>query len=225
MTLTEFLSAVSYSLRGIDDDAPAVGSEEGNFWVATLNRKKNELYNNARVLFDETWEARPLGTVTAGATPEFDADSALIAPSDEVYIVDSNSNKVYYDIVRPRQRSTTERQFYLAGVNPKILYCSNEITATEDIVGGTLYLPGYYMPDDISGASEELPLPDPYWGVAAVAAEIAGTDITYEDREANLTTKANALYMQMVRNNRRGTYGNPKKSPTSVYRVKSTEVF
>lgn len=226
MIATDFLIAVNNALRGIDDSVPTIGTEEADYWLNTLNRKKNELFNDTKVLFDETWEVKSLGSISATATPSFNTDSTLIGPSDYIYAIDSNSQTVYYDIIKPRQRPTTGRQFYLAGMNPKVLYCTNEITATEDIVGGTLYLPGYYMPADIdiSDGDEVIPLPDPYWGVMTVASEIAFNDITYEDKAEQLNSKANALYMTMVRNNRRGTYGNPKKTPVRTYRIKSTEV-
>lgn len=225
MTGTQFLVAVNYALRGTDDDAPTIGNEEADFWISEFNRVKDGLYRNSKVLFDETWEVKSLGSVSATATPSFNTDSSLIAVSDQVYITDTNSNDIYYDIVKARQRTTTGRQFYLAGINPAVLYCSNEIKSTEDIVTGTLYLPGYYMPADLSltSGSDVVPLSDPYWGVMATAAQIAGNDITYEDKEANLNTKANELYMQMVRNNRRGSYNSPKKNPINVYKIRSPE--
>jgi hypothetical protein len=38
------------------------------------------------------------------------------------------------------------------------------------------------MPADVSLEDDDLPLPDPYWGVMAVAAEVAFNDIVYEDK-------------------------------------------
>lgn len=226
MTVGDWLVAVNDALRGTDEDSPTIGSDEANYWIRLLNRKKNELYTNVKVLFDETWAVQSADSVTASATPSYNLDTDFIAASDYVYITDTDGNKHYYDIVKPRQRPTTGRQFYVAGMNPKVLYCSNEIEATEDIVGGTLYVPGYYMPADVATDDEDalIPLPDPYWGVLSVAAEIAGNDITYEDKEGNLNAKANALYTQMVRNNRRGTYGKGKVAPTNMYRIRSTEI-
>lgn len=226
MTGSEFLTAVNYALRGTDDDAPTIGGEEADYWIGEFNRVKDGLFRNSKVLFDETWEVKSLGSITATATPTFNTDTTLIAASDYVYAVDTNSNNVYYDIVKARQRPTSGRQFYLSGMNPAVLNCSNEISATEDIVTGTLHLPGYYMPADLSDSdgTDTVPLPDPYWGVMATAAEIASNDITYEDKAENLTIKANDLLMKMVRNNRRGTYNNPKKNPTNVYRIRGTEV-
>lgn len=223
MLVSEFLTATNYALRGIDGVAPTIGSEEATYWIATLNRKINELYTNSKILWDSTWSVESLGAITASATPSFASDATLIAPSDEVYAVDTNSNTIYYDVIKPRQRPHTGRQFYLAGVNPQTLYCTNAITATEDIVGGTLYLPGYYMPAEVSGASDVLPLPDPYWGVMATAFEVAFGDITYEDKTEGLNIRANALMMQMTRNNRRHTYGATKKPPTVTYQIKSPE--
>lgn len=225
MIVSEFLTHVNYALRGTDDDSPTISTEESDYWLETLNRKKNELFQDTKVLFDETWEVKSLGAISASATPSYNTNSTLIAPSDYVYAIDTNSNKVYYKLVKPRERPTTGRAFYLAGMNPQVLYCSNEILSTEDIVGGTLYLPGYYMPADvdITDVSDTIPLPDPYWGVLAVAAEIAGSDITYEDKEQNLNAKANNLYMKMIRKNRRGTYGDAKKPPIETYRIPNTE--
>lgn len=228
MTVTEFLTHVNYALRGTDEDAPNIGTEEANYWLYTLNRKKNELYENTKVLWNETWEVKSLGAISATATPSFDCDTSLIAPSDTLYAVDSNSLKVYFDIIKPRQRPRTGRAFYIAGMNPSTVYCTNEITSGEDLVGGTMYLPGYYMPADINVSTETgtttIPFLDPYYAVMAVASEIAFNDITFEDKATDLAGKAQVLYMQMVRKNRRNTYGNSQKLPRDVRRIRSTEV-
>lgn len=230
MLVSEFLEYTNDALRGTDEDAPTIGSDEANFWLRTLNRKKNELYRNAKVLWNETWQEKSLGTVTASATPSYGTDTTttLIAPSDHVRILDSNSQNVYYDIVKPRERPTTGRQFYITGMNPQTLKCSNEITASEDIVGGTLYLPGYYMPADIDVDTEDgttvIPFADPFYAVMAVASEIAFGDITFEDKSADLAGKAQFLYMQMIRNNRRNTYGNARPVARDVKRIRGTEV-
>lgn len=228
MLVSDFLEYTNDALRGTDEDAPTLGTDEANLWLRTLNRKKNELYRNAKVLWDETWSVESLGSITADATPSYNTDADLIAPSDHVYAIDSNSKTVYYDLVKPRERPRTGRAFYLAGMNPQVLYCSNEIQATEDIVGGTLHLPGYYMPADINTSTEDgttvIPFADPFYAVMAVASEIAFNDITFEDKAADLAGKAQFLYMQMVRNNRRNTYGNARPIATDVKRIRGTEV-
>lgn len=230
MTVTSFLEYVNDALRGTDEETPNLGTADANLWLRTLNRVKNQLYENTKVLWNETWQEKSLGTVTASATPSFGTDTTttLIAPSDHVRVLDSNSKSVYYDIIKPRERPRNGRQFYLAGMNPQTLYCTNEIKAAEDIVGGTLYLPGYYMPADIDVTTEDgtstIPFLDPFYAVMAVASEVAFNDLTFEDKAPDLAGKANVLYMQMVRKNRRNTYGNARRVPTDVKRIRSTEV-
>lgn len=294
MNVSEFLTYTNDSLRGTDEDAPTLGTDEANLWLRTLNRKKNELYRNAKVLWDETFRSTPpvetgtvattgtttltgtgtfftdyrvgdqitvsgetartiasitsdtvltvtvafsntasgktftRSTIVASAVSSYSVNRSLIAPSDQAYIVDTNSQNIYYDLVHPRNRPQTGRQFYLAGMNPQVLYCSNEIEATEDIVGGTLYLPGYYMPADIDTTTEDgttvIPFSDPYYAVMAVASEVAFNDITFEDKAPDLAGKAQFLYMQMVRNNRRNTYGNARPVARDVKRIRGTEV-
>jgi len=226
MNVTKFLLHVNYALRGTDEDAPNIGTDEANQWIETLNRKKDELYQNVNVLWNETWEVKSLGAISATATPSFNIDTTFIAASDELYAVDANSKKIYYDIIKPKERPRTGRAFYIAGMNPEVLYCTNEILATEDIVTGTLYLPGYYMPADIDTSTEDgtttIPFLDPYYGVMAVASEVAFNDITFEDKATDLAGKANFLYKQMVRKNRRNTYGNRRQIPTVVQRITDT---
>lgn len=222
MLVSEFVTAVNDALRGIDDDAPVTGSSEWNYWVRILNRKKNELYQDATKQWQETFvKDRSLGTISVSTTPSFELEEDFLAPSDYAYVVTTTGQVVEYPIVKAQERVRTCREVYLAGLDPLTLYFSNEIKTGESIVGGTLYMPGYYLPDDVSSANETLPFSDPYWAVLAVAAEVAGNDIVYEDKEANLTAKANNLYSLMAKKNRRGTYNNPRRSPYSTQRIRS----
>lgn len=230
MTVSDFLEYTNDSVRGTDESAPTLGTEEASYWLRLLNRVKNQLYENTKVLWNETWQEKSLGAVTATATPSYGTDTTtkLIAPSDHVRILDSNSSNIYYDIVKPRERPRSGRAFYITGMNPQTLKCTNKITATEDIVGGTLYLPGYYMPADIDVDTEDgtsvIPFLDPHYAVLAVASEIAFSDITFENKAADLAGKASVLLAQMIRKNRRNTYGASRPIPTSVKRIRSTEV-
>lgn len=230
MNVSDFLQYTNDALRGTDEDAPNLGTDDANLWLRTLNRIKNQLYQNTKVLWDETWQVKSLGTVTATSSPSYGTDTTttLIAPSDEVVIVDTDSNNHYFDIIKPRERRHTGRAFYITGMNPQTLKCTDAITSGENIVGGTLYLPGYYMPADINVSTEDgtttIPFLDPYYAVMAVAAEIAFNDITYEDKSVDLTGKANLLYTQMVRKNRRNTYGRSRPIARDVKRIRGTEV-
>ena len=289
MTPTEFLANVSQAIRGLDDDPPTLGTDEAVYWLSVLNRKKNELYNNARVLWDATFSVskptetgtvatvgttaltgtstrftdykagdtilvsgetvRTIDTITSDTvltvTVAFaNTDSALtfthnsiiatgvenyslhrnfIAPAERAYI-QTTDQKTYFDFIQARELNPHQRQVYISSMNPKQINFTTEIESTEEIVGGTLVVPGYFMPADITSSTDVLPLPDPYWGVMATASEIAFNDLVYEEKAAELNQKANSLYLQMLRNNRRNPYGNPKQPPHSHYRIRGTEI-
>lgn len=213
MLVSSYITRLNYALRGTDDDAPEEGSDEWTYWVDTLNLKKDELYQE---LWDSMFTVRSLGLVSASAAPTFNIPADFVAPSDHVYIVKTDGTRAEYTIVKPKERKLHTREVYIAGMNPQVLYVTTEIESTESIIGGTLYLPGYYKPADVDANSDIVPLIDPNWGVYAAAAEIAGNDITYEDKEANLNAKATNLYNLLKKNHTRGTYANPR---TSAYNV------
>lgn len=219
MTVSDFLQNVNDALRGTDDDAPTFGSDEASYWLRILNRKKRELYDDPSRTWVNTFDIRDVGSISATVTPSFDLDDDFIAPSDVVYVVTTDGQRYEYTVVKPQERDYYHREAYIAGQLPQTLYFSNAITDTESILNGTLYVPGYYMPDDVSGEAEELPFLLPDWGVMAVAAEVAENDIVYEDKSENLNNKANALFQQMEAKNKRGTFGNPRQIPTRANRI------
>lgn len=145
----------------------------------------------------------------------------LISLSDEVCIEKTDGTKTYYRYIRPQERSTN-REVYLSDENPEILTFTTDILSTEDIVGGTLVVPGFYGFEPLTAATDLIPVSSPNWACRAVAAAVAFSDITYEDKTADLNNQANDLYMKMVKKNRRGTYDNPNRVPTNVYRIKGT---
>lgn len=157
-------------------------------------------------------------SIIATGVQSYNLHRRFVKESDRVYVVDSNGQRVYYDVIKPDQRSTTVDYVFISDENPQVLTFTNTIESTENIVGGTLVVPGYYEPADVSASTDTIPLPDPNWGVLQCAAEISFNDITYEDKSADLNAKANNLYRQMVKNNRRGTVNNPKRSSYIVDR-------
>ena len=222
MILSEAISKINYALRGIDDDAPVEGSDEYSYWVSVLNRKKDELYEDVTKRWSNVFEARSLGTISATDEPTFDLDDDFLAPSNRAYVLLSSGSRSYFPIVKPEEAVEVGRYFYIAGQDPQTLYFSREILSDDQIVGGELFLPAYFMPDDFTNAGQTLLVPDANWLVMATAAEIAYNDIIYEDRAEGLNAKANNLYQQMIAKNRRGTWDNPRRTPTVVKRIRGT---
>lgn len=145
----------------------------------------------------------------------------LLGVSDKVYVQEGD-DKHYLDLVHPQEISRESQQVYLSGGNPEVLTFTVDIESTDTMVGGSLVIPGYYLPADLTATTDLLPVPDPNWLVMATAAEIAFVDITYEDRAEALNSRANSLWQAMVARNRRGVYGEPRKTPYSVKRITDT---
>lgn len=222
MLVSELITRVNYVLRGIDDDAPTEGTAEYNYWLDTYNRKKDELYRDVTKLWSSSYAVLEVGSITASETPSFELEAEFLAPANYAYIIDAEDHRTEYEIIKPQELNINKQQIYIAG-NPQTLYFSQEIQSDAQIIDGTLYLPGYFMPDDVTASGEEILIDDPNWAVMAVAAEIAFNDLTFEDKYPDLNNKANALYIQMVKRNRRGTYGSPRVSPYNVRKIRSPE--
>jgi hypothetical protein len=165
-------------------------------------------------------------TIIKTGVQNYSLHRKLLTLSDRVSITDTNTNLNYYLPVEPQQRDIyTTNTSYVSGDNPKILTLIPTINSTQNtnLIGGTLNAPGYYLPDNLSAATDVIPVDDPYWLVYAVASEIAFNDVTYEDKYVDLNTKANNLYQMMTNSNRRGTSNNPRKVLTNVKRIYSPD--
>jgi len=286
MTLTEFYERTSYTLRGTDEDAPTHGDEDAVYWLNTLNRKKDELYEdvtrNWRNTFEQTSPNEP-GTVATTATTTLTGTSTfftdykvgdtvtvsgetvrtiatitsntvltvtvafsntassrtythaniiatgvqsysiprtLLTPSINPYVTDTSGNRIDLNLIVPEEQNINHQEVYLNDEFPTVLTFTVAIASTDNMIGGTLNIPGYYMPADLTAATDILPFPDANWACLSVAAEIGFNDITYEDKVEGLNTKANNLYAQMVRKNRSLVYGNTRKVPTVTYKLR-----
>lgn len=223
MLVSKFLERVNSALRGTDDDAPSVGDTEATYWIDLLNRKKEELYQDTSKKWRICYEVRSLGTVTVSASPVYNLDDEFLIPSNNPYVIDTDGSKHELEYGTPQSKFASTRKVYIAGFNPEKLYFNEAIATGDVLVGGTLYVPGYYMPADVEDETDVLPFPDPNWAVMAVASEIAFNDITYEDKAADLNGKANSLYAQMLARNNVATYESPRKSRYNVNRIRNTE--
>lgn len=219
------ISEINYALRGIDDDAPLEGTDEWNYWVSVLNRVKRTLFRDVKQNWEESFDVRNVGTVTASASLTINLPSDFIGVSGDgegvgVYVT-NNGQRFDLDLVKPQQSSSRERQVFISGKNPKVLNFTFAVSADDQLVGGTVFVGGYYMPADVADASDTLPFPDDDWGVMATAAEIAFNDIVYETKSPDLNAKANAMYLDMVSRNQRGFTGQPRKAVYNVKRITS----
>lgn len=218
MLVSEAIVGINYALRGTEDDAPLEGTEEYTYWLHLLNKKKNEFYRDVKRKWSSAFDIQSIGAITESTSLEFDLPLNLLSPSDSVYVITTNGSKVDLDLVSPEDRDYNSRQVYIKGINPQVLVFNNEVKANENIIGGTLYLPGWYLPADLVAETDKLPFRDPEWAVMAVASEVAFADIVYEDKAPELNSKANNLYRSMAHAENNGTHTKPSKIRTSVSR-------
>lgn len=230
MKVSKFLEQVNYALRGTDDDAPQATDDDGRYWLETFNRKKDEMYEdttkNWRSAYDDDSEGKAkLIAVTAMARPSFDLPDSFLAPAGRAHVIDTDGHYHYFDVVDPAEADPRIQQVYISGQNPQKLKFSAEIAADSVLVGGTLYMPGYFCPDDIDPDAEGvedkiIPVDDANWGVMATAAQIAFNDITYEEKFGDLNGQASILWKNMVKKNRKRGRGNPRVTPYAVRRIR-----
>lgn len=155
-------------------------------------------------------------SVIAAGVQSYSLHRSFNNPSDQVVILTTDGTYRYIDFMQPGARNETSRGAYISGENPKTLTINTTIQSGEDIVGGELQVPGFYVPDDISASTDLLPFPDPNWGVMATASEVAFNDVIYEDKASDLNRKANALYQAMAATNRKGEYARPRTVPYNM---------
>lgn len=212
MLLTEAITKLNYLLRGTDDDAPTAGNDEWNYWVSMLNNKKDELFRDVTKSWDGSFATISVGTVTAGTSVSLALPSNFLAIAGTVdgagYVLTTGGSRVYFDAVDPKDATQNVQNLVINGSNVQF---TSTILAGDQIVGGTLYLSAYTLPADLTTGTDTLAFPDPMYGVTATAADIAFSDLVYEDKAEGLMAKSAALYEAMLKSNRRGTYRNPRR--------------
>lgn len=214
MIVSELFKNVNDSYRGTDDDAPTSGTDFA-YWLRVANRKINEWATDTRNIWESLWEIRSITEIVAG-TQSYALQTEPIALSDEIIVTDISGIDHAYRVIKAKERNRFTKAVYVVG---------NTLTFTDEIddtlVGGTIKVPGYWLPDDLEDEESVVVVDNPYWLVYAVAADLAANDLTYASKEANLNGKANSLYLAMASANRRGTNNNPRITPTNVRRIRN----
>lgn len=219
MLVSDFIQEVNDVLRSIDDDVPTTGTEEYNYWIRTANRIRRTLYRDVTKTWASTYAVLNVGTVAASATPTFNLSATFLSAAVNPYIIDLEGHRHELELKKPKEVNPDKRQVFIAGQSPQVFTFSQPITADETIIGGTLYLPGYFQPAAFDSDGDTVVVDDEDWLITATAAKIAAGDLTYEDRAPDLNSEANSLYSQMIKNNRRGVYSQGRITPTNVKRI------
>ena len=135
--------------------------------------------------------------IKSGVT-SYNLNRNFLTPSDKVLVTTTLNNTLKLGLANPQER---ESDCYLSSRNPKVLTFVNDITATDQKVGGTLNVPAYYLPADMVLSTDLVPIDNPEWLVYIVASELARNDPAKEDQFATLVGMANDLYSKMCSSN------------------------
>lgn len=222
MLVSTLFDRINSALRGLDDDTPTEGGSEATYWLDIINRKKDEWATDPFESWSSLFQINNItgigSTITAG-DQTYTLPTGLIRPSDEIKVT-NGTQEFYFQVIEPQLRNEYTDAVYLAGSN---LVFVDEIATGSQLIGGTISVPGFYMPADMTAFSGTVPVDDPNWLALAVAGEIAFSDVTYEDKHSDLMGMANNLYTRMKANNRKGTIVSPRSAQTKVQRIGQVE--
>jgi len=215
MQVSNLIQEINDALRGLEE-APTVGSDEYNYWLRVANRKIESWSRDSKQRWTSLWRIEEAGIVSSG-NQSYEMDDDFLWPSDQI-IVTANDQDHEFQVVKPQHRK--KGGVYFSGRDPVTMSFTEIIKTNSQIVGGTIYVAGYFLTDEMASASDDVPVDDPNWLVKAAAAEIAFNDVTYEEKYIDLNTEANALYLQMIDANKQGTANNPPSIAIEMQRIR-----
>lgn len=155
-------------------------------------------------------------SIIATAIQEYSLHRSLYIPSDKLTISTTSQN-IYFCLVRPQERNYGK--VYLSGNNPKKITFYDTIASTSQVVGGTLLMPGYYLPSSLTLETDIIPVDDPEWLVLITASELARNDSAKSDQFPNLVAMANERYAKMISANISIGFGNGGTVPNLMPRI------
>lgn len=134
-------------------------------------------------------------TIIDTATTSYNLSRKFFAPSDYAVATKTDGSFIEYPIIKAQQRNILNQSTYVHGSNPKKITFAQTIDTGID--AATLTVPGYYIPDEITLATDIVPVDDPNWLVYIVASELARNDPAKDDQFPTLAGMANDLYTKM----------------------------
>lgn len=195
MTAQELLDSVYTTYRGkAQSRTPVWGTDKANIVLSIANRKQREWATDPRNKWNSLFENRTAGTVSV-STLTYDLDEDFNLPSDFARIIRTDDSITDYPIVKVQQRNQFEQCFYISGREPKTISFAQAIDS--GLASGTLYVPGYFIPEAMTAATDGISVDDPNWLVYVTASELARNDPAKDDQFASLIGMANELYRKM----------------------------
>ncbi len=206
MTTTDFVTKTWVKSNG-EIPTFASGSDEwsyilvlGNYWIDQWANEQSVDWNS---LYDPAYEIGTIDDASALAI-EFDStevrkfsqnlgDAVRITWLDGVHYTE-------YDMVSADDLQNYKDGNYCARVGSTLRF-SNTISEAAAEFGGTVTAPVYLYPTHLVKDKDVVPVDDPNWLVAIVAAEVARNDILRKDQYPILSSEANGIMERMMSDN------------------------
>lgn len=146
-----------------------------------------------------------IGTVTA--TDTFDLDTDTIRKISDsrgdfvrVHWTDGE-NFTDFDVVTPDTLKSYNSSANVCAQIGATLKFARTFASTDSEFGGSIKVPVYLYAEELSGASDTVPVDIPEWLVVMSAAEYVRNDITKQNQYPNLVSEANQLMQRMKDDN------------------------
>lgn len=223
MTAQELINEIFYAYKGkISTRIPAWGSDKANLYLAIANRKQREWCTDPKNKWNSLFADDVIDQVDATTpTATYNLPATYFLSSDFARVVKTDDSIVEYPIVTVPRRNDNEQSLYISGSNPKKITFSQTIDTGLD--GGDLYVPGYYLLDNLTESTDPVLVDDPMWLVYITASELARNDAAKDDQYVNLVNQANDRYTKMIEANRDVGYGQPLSVTNMMPIIGSTE--
>lgn len=187
MTLAE---AIKKTYLMTDRKSTAPSTAKSDTITALLNFYKDVWADEPGVQWESLREVLDIGTVTATDSFELD-DVGKISKrdGDHVTITHTDGRKSYYSIV-PSTKLRDGHDESVCAVQGGSLVFEKAFTATSPQFGGTISIPQYTTPPDMTKATDVIPVDNPYYIIYRAAAEYVSNDVTKSYRAPDFIAQA-----------------------------------
>jgi hypothetical protein len=204
-TVQDFFKEVYVKYKGKQSKVPALGTDKWLSAVITLQAKLREFATDPYHEWDSLHQDVNGGTVAVNNST-YDLDETIQRPSDKL-VVTKNGQVTRISFIKLTQRWLPQYMgtgwAYLHGDAPQQVTVNANILAGDGLVGGTLTIPAYILPEILGSGpanvqpSDTILVDNIDWLVHAVAAEIARNDPAKRAQYPNLQGLSNTFWKKM----------------------------
>lgn len=197
MELQTLISNVYRAYKGKSSKAPSSGTSDYNDVLSLINQKQEEWARDPYVSWRSLYRERESGTIISGIQ-EYELEEDFHRAAEYIYVDVDDNREERFPVITPSNANIHNRSVFIVG---RTLYFTDDIKEDDSIVDGTLRVPQYILPEDLSDSRDETAVDDPYWLIESVAAELARNDPAKERHFPNLIAMANDKYQKMKTEN------------------------